>query len=61
MTGVLACIVIGLWYDFSSLIMLIYTVSTLGVTFLCPYLLIWAQKYKSEIRGPWDEATILVR
>ena len=29
------------------------------VTFLSPALLIWIQQYKSEIRGPWDEAKIL--
>ncbi|KAF8636001.1 hypothetical protein AX15_000162 [Amanita polypyramis BW_CC] len=26
------------------------------VTFLAPALLMWAQKYKNEIRGPWDVA-----
>jgi phosphatidylinositol glycan class C protein len=28
----------------------------LSVTFLAPAVLVWAQKYKNEIRGPWDVA-----
>ncbi|THV04924.1 phosphatidylinositol N-acetylglucosaminyltransferase [Dendrothele bispora CBS 962.96] len=27
-----------------------------SVTFLAPAVLVWAQKYKNEIRGPWDVA-----
>ncbi|KAI0068362.1 phosphatidylinositol N-acetylglucosaminyltransferase [Artomyces pyxidatus] len=28
-----------------------------SATFLAPAILLWAQKYKNEIRGPWDAAT----
>jgi len=28
----------------------------LSVTFFVPAVLVWAQKYKNEIRGPWDVA-----
>ncbi|KAJ7706160.1 phosphatidylinositol N-acetylglucosaminyltransferase [Mycena rosella] len=34
----------------------IYTAVQLGVTFLAPAVLVWAQKFKNEIRGPWDVA-----
>jgi len=27
-----------------------------AITFLAPAVLVWAQKYKNEIRGPWDVA-----
>jgi len=29
----------------------------IAVTFIAPGVLVWAQKYKNEIRGPWDVAT----
>ncbi|KAJ3310017.1 hypothetical protein HDV04_005457 [Boothiomyces sp. JEL0838] len=28
------------------------------ITFVCPWLFVEIQKYKNEIRGPWDEAVI---
>jgi len=31
------------------------------VTFLCPAVLVWAQRYKNEIRGPWDPAVPVVK
>ncbi|EAU91169.2 pig-C [Coprinopsis cinerea okayama7 len=31
------------------------------ITFVAPMLLVWAQKYKNNIRGPWDVATPKVR
>ncbi|KAF8516174.1 phosphatidylinositol N-acetylglucosaminyltransferase [Hysterangium stoloniferum] len=31
------------------------------VTFIAPGILVWAQKYKNEIRGPWDVAVPQVR
>lgn len=30
----------------------------LGITFFCPALLVRLQRYKAEIRGPWDEASV---
>lgn len=35
---------------------IIYVLSVLFVTFVCPYWLKWVQQYKNEISGPWDEA-----
>jgi len=34
----------------------IYAATLLFVTFIAPGVLMWAQKYKNEIRGPWDVA-----
>ncbi|EIW86697.1 GPI2-domain-containing protein [Coniophora puteana RWD-64-598 SS2] len=34
----------------------VYAMILFAVTFLSPGLLVWAQKYKNEIRGPWDVA-----
>ncbi|KAF8350049.1 phosphatidylinositol N-acetylglucosaminyltransferase subunit C [Amanita rubescens] len=34
----------------------LYTLIFFFVTFLAPALLMWAQKYKNELRGPWDVA-----
>ncbi|KAJ7357388.1 phosphatidylinositol N-acetylglucosaminyltransferase [Mycena albidolilacea] len=34
----------------------IYAAVQLGVTFVAPAFLVWAQKFKNEIRGPWDVA-----
>lgn len=32
-----------------------------SITFVAPMLLVWAQKYKNNIRGPWDVAVPKVR
>ncbi|CAK5280233.1 unnamed protein product [Mycena citricolor] len=34
----------------------VYASVQLAVTFLAPAVLVWAQKFKNEIRGPWDVA-----
>jgi len=34
----------------------IYASIMIAVTFVAPWVLVWAQKYKNEIRGPWDVA-----
>ncbi|KAK7064218.1 phosphatidylinositol N-acetylglucosaminyltransferase [Favolaschia claudopus] len=34
----------------------IYSAVQLGVTFVAPAFLVWAQNFKNEIRGPWDVA-----
>ncbi|KAF7306939.1 Phosphatidylinositol N-acetylglucosaminyltransferase [Mycena indigotica] len=34
----------------------VYIVLQLSLTFLAPAVLVWAQKFKNEIRGPWDVA-----
>jgi len=39
----------------------LYGVALLFVLFLGPAVLLWAQKYKNEIRGPWDVAVPKVK
>ncbi|KAF8309768.1 phosphatidylinositol N-acetylglucosaminyltransferase [Clavulina sp. PMI_390] len=44
-------------FSFASHIGSILVFATLAfLTFFCPMLLVWAQRYKNEIRGPWDPA-----
>jgi len=31
------------------------------ITFIAPGVLVWAQRYKNEIRGPWDVAVPQLR
>ncbi|KAJ3744504.1 phosphatidylinositol N-acetylglucosaminyltransferase [Lentinula detonsa] len=40
----------------SSTIAFLFLLVLLAITFLAPAVLVWAQKYKNEIRGPWDVA-----
>ncbi|TFK77082.1 phosphatidylinositol N-acetylglucosaminyltransferase [Pluteus cervinus] len=40
----------------SKVVTIIYTAILTFVTFIAPGLLMWAQKFKNEIRGPWDVA-----
>nr|GAT44203.1 phosphatidylinositol N-acetylglucosaminyltransferase [Mycena chlorophos] len=37
-------------------IVAVYMILQLCLTFLAPAVLVWAQKFKNEIRGPWDVA-----
>jgi len=48
----------SIWFtvSLSWKITCLYTLIFSFVTFLAPALLMWAQKYKNEIRGPWDVA-----
>lgn len=36
----------------------ILSLALVSVTLLCPLLLIWLQRHKDNIQGPWDEAEI---
>ena len=49
-----------LLYTISKAIAVIYTTVVLFVTFVCPFWLIWIQRYKNEIHGPWDEAPLVL-
>ena len=40
---------------------IVYTIGMLFVTFVCPFWLMWLQRYKNEIHGPWDEARLTLR
>ncbi|XP_017284255.1 phosphatidylinositol N-acetylglucosaminyltransferase subunit C [Kryptolebias marmoratus] len=36
----------------------LFSLALVSVTLLCPLLLIWLQRHKDNIQGPWDEAEI---
>ncbi|KAI9308486.1 phosphatidylinositol N-acetylglucosaminyltransferase subunit C, partial [Cunninghamella echinulata] len=48
------CII--LYLNISKAIVILYLMGFCFLTFICPYWLIFIQKYKNEIHGPWDEA-----
>jgi len=39
-----------------TVVTLVYVISILFITFVCPYWLTRIQRYKNTIHGPWDEA-----
>ncbi|CAB4389669.1 phosphatidylinositol N-acetylglucosaminyltransferase [Rhizophagus irregularis] len=45
-----------LFLNISKTIVILYILGITFITFVCPFWLIWIQKYKNEIHGPWDEA-----
>uniref|UniRef100_A0A6B2LAJ9 Phosphatidylinositol N-acetylglucosaminyltransferase subunit C n=1 Tax=Arcella intermedia TaxID=1963864 RepID=A0A6B2LAJ9_9EUKA len=45
-----------LLFQVSTVVTLIYILSILFITFVCPYWLKRIQRYKNTIQGPWDEA-----
>ncbi|KAI9358448.1 phosphatidylinositol N-acetylglucosaminyltransferase subunit C [Pilaira anomala] len=53
-TMVLTCVL--LFVRISKAVAFIYLLGFGFLTFICPYWLIFIQKYKNEIHGPWDEA-----
>jgi len=53
-TIALLLLTLGIMLRLNTLIALIYVLAVLFVTFACPYLLLYAQRYKNEIQGPWD-------
>ncbi|KAL4210743.1 phosphatidylinositol N-acetylglucosaminyltransferase [Rhizopus microsporus] len=54
LTMLLVCVV--LFFPISRAVAFIYILGFIFLTFICPYWLIFIQKYKNEIHGPWDEA-----
>jgi len=48
----------GLLLGMSTFISIVYMVAIISITFLGPSWLIFIQKYKNEINGPWDEAIV---
>eukprot|EP00126_Sphaerothecum_destruens_P005067 Sdes_comp18540_c0_seq1m8606 len=44
----------------SQMMVFVYLAVGLFVCFLCPAWLIYLEKYKNEIHGPWDEAIIIL-
>ncbi|KAH0583589.1 hypothetical protein H2248_009210 [Termitomyces sp. 'cryptogamus'] len=57
MTFSLALIALALTASLSWTVMCIFFIAFFFITFLAPAFLVWAQRYKNEIRGPWDVAT----
>ncbi|KAI8049819.1 phosphatidylinositol N-acetylglucosaminyltransferase subunit C [Gilbertella persicaria] len=53
-TMLLACVL--LFIRISKAVVFLYMLGFCFLTFVCPYWLIFIQKYKNEIHGPWDEA-----
>ena len=44
-----------IWYrHLSTTLLYSFVVAVAFVTFLCPAWLVYVQRYKNEIRGPWD-------
>ncbi|KAH6572509.1 hypothetical protein BASA50_010684 [Batrachochytrium salamandrivorans] len=60
LTMLLIVIEVVLMWPISHTTVVFYVIAMLLVTFVGPYLLVFAQKFKSEIRGPWDEAVIFL-
>jgi phosphatidylinositol glycan class C protein len=45
-----------LYSRISVAVVVVYTSSMAFITFVCPFWLIWIQRYKNQIHGPWDVA-----
>jgi phosphatidylinositol N-acetylglucosaminyltransferase subunit C len=61
LTGILFLSTVILFGHISVAVVVIYTWSMAFITFACPYWLIWIQRYKNQIHGPWDEAPLTLR
>jgi phosphatidylinositol glycan class C protein len=55
-TLILCVLSFALTVPLSVSVAYIYASISVTVTFVAPGVLVWAQKYKNEIRGPWDVA-----
>ncbi|RCH85134.1 hypothetical protein CU098_007506 [Rhizopus stolonifer] len=56
LTLVMLMVCVLLFFPISKAVVFIYILGFIFLTFICPYWLIFIQKYKNEIHGPWDEA-----
>jgi len=56
LTFILSVVSIALTTALSKTVTYIYASTLFSATFLAPAVLVWAQKYKNELRGPWDVA-----
>ncbi|KAF9481414.1 phosphatidylinositol N-acetylglucosaminyltransferase [Pholiota conissans] len=52
----LSILAVWLVSDLSRMVMWLYVAALLFITLIAPAVLIWAQRYKNIIRGPWDVA-----
>ncbi|KXN90009.1 Phosphatidylinositol N-acetylglucosaminyltransferase GPI2 subunit [Leucoagaricus sp. SymC.cos] len=60
LTSVLAFSAVSLAARVSDTYMYLCGSSLVVVTFVAPAILMWAQKFKNEIRGPWDVAVPII-
>jgi len=58
LTLLMFILTVGLLLGVSTFISTVYVVAIVSITFLGPSWLIFIQKYKNEINGPWDEAIV---
>ncbi|KAF9270237.1 phosphatidylinositol N-acetylglucosaminyltransferase [Marasmius fiardii PR-910] len=56
LTLILSALAFYVSWSLSSTFAFILAFVLASVTFLAPMTLVWAQRYKNEIRGPWDAA-----
>ncbi|KAI0756999.1 phosphatidylinositol N-acetylglucosaminyltransferase [Daedaleopsis nitida] len=56
LTALISAVSILLTHPLSNTAAYIYISCFIFVTFIAPAVLVWAQKYKNEIRGTWDPA-----
>ncbi|KAH7930989.1 phosphatidylinositol N-acetylglucosaminyltransferase [Leucogyrophana mollusca] len=56
LTVLVSAMCITLTASLSISVAIIYSAVLFAVTFVAPGVLVWAQKHKNEIRGPWDVA-----
>ncbi|KAI0801276.1 phosphatidylinositol N-acetylglucosaminyltransferase [Fomes fomentarius] len=56
LTALISALSIILTYPLSNTAAYIYISCFIFVTFIAPAVLVWAQRYKNEIRGTWDPA-----
>ncbi|KAG8952750.1 hypothetical protein FRC04_003673 [Tulasnella sp. 424] len=61
LTMSLSCLAAGMFVNLHGPIAVVIAAILLFVTFGCPALFIWAQKFKNELKGPWDPAIPIVR
>lgn len=61
LTMLLSCLATGIFISLHARIAFLIATILLFVTFGCPALFIWSQKFKNELKGPWDPAIPIVR
>ncbi|KAG8986176.1 hypothetical protein FRB90_004180, partial [Tulasnella sp. 427] len=61
LTILLGCLAAGIYIGLHIPIAVVIASILVFVTFACPALFMWAQKFKNELKGPWDPAIPIVR
>ncbi|KAI3635095.1 hypothetical protein MIR68_006661 [Amoeboaphelidium protococcarum] len=47
-------------HQVSTIMVHLYLTMYAFITFVCPFWLIWIQRYKNEIKGSWDEMKLMI-